>query len=89
MCLDASSPITPKVKMYIKKVYIFSFFLLQLLLAHNELKTRGKKVHFGRTMQCLPQRLKSSFFEIFSSGEFPKSGAGVKIFFLKTVDFSL
>ena len=26
-----------------------------------------KKVHLGRTMHCLPQRLKSTFFEIFSS----------------------
>ena len=29
----------------------------------------GKKVHFGRTMHCLPhQRLKSTFLEIFLSG---------------------
>ena len=28
---------------------------------HNGLK-RGKKVHFVRTMQCLPQRIKSMFF---------------------------
>ena len=27
-----------------------------------------KIVHFGRTMYCLHQRLKSTFFEIFSSG---------------------
>ena len=26
-----------------------------------------KKVHFGRTMHCLPQWLKSKFFDIFSS----------------------
>ena len=30
--------------------------------------TTRKKVHFGRTMHCLPQSLKSTFFEIFSSG---------------------
>ena len=35
-------------------------------LLHKELK-RGKKIHFGRTMHRLPQRLKSTFFEIFSS----------------------
>ena len=29
---------------------------------HNELKCGGK-IHFGRTMHCLPQRLKSTFFE--------------------------
>ena len=34
-------------------------------------KTR-KKVHFGWTMDCLPHRLKSTFFEIFSSGGSPK-----------------
>ena len=32
-------------------------------------KTR-KKVHFVRTMRCLPQRIKSTVFEIFSSAQF-------------------
>ena len=33
---------------------------------------KPKKFHFGRTMHCLPQRLKSTFFEIFSKGAFPE-----------------
>ena len=39
---------------------------------HNDLK-RGKKSYFGRTMHSLPQRLKSTFFEIFLSGESPST----------------
>ena len=38
---------------------------------HNELKC-GKKIHFGRTMYCLPQKLKSMFFEKISRGMCPK-----------------
>ena len=34
---------------------------------HNELK-RGKKSYLRGTMRCWPQRLKSTFFEISSSG---------------------
>ena len=45
-------------------------------------KTR-KKIHFGRTMHCLPQRLKLMFIEIFSSGGCSR-GPGVKKFFQKT-----
>ena len=50
----------------------------------NKLKplTRIKKVHFGRT------RLKSMFFEIFSSGGSLKETRSEEIFF-KNVDFSL
>ena len=47
-------------------------------------KTR-KKVHFGRTMYCLPQRLKSMCFDIFSSGGSWKRGHGVKKIFQKTL----
>ena len=46
-------------------------------------KTR-KKVHFGRTMHCLPQRLRSMFFEFFRS---PWRELGVKKKFQRT--FSL
>ena len=42
----------------------------KLISSHNELK-RGKNVHFGRTMHCLPQRLKSTIFEIFHSLRVP------------------
>ena len=40
--------------------------IIKQRICNNELKRR-KKVHFGRTMHCLPQSLKSTFFEIFSS----------------------
>ena len=40
----------------------------------SELK-REKKVHLGRTMHCLPRRLKSTFFEKFLSGAAPKGPA--------------
>ena len=42
-------------------------------------KTR-KKVHFGRTMHCLPQSLKSTLFEKNLSGQ---GEQGVKIIFQK------
>ena len=58
-----------------------------LSIPHNEVK-RGKKVHFGRTMLCLPQRLKSTFFDIFPSGVFPK-GTQSEEKISKNVDFSL
>ena len=47
-----------------------------------------KKVHFGRTMHCLPQRLKSTFFEIFSSLRVSFGDPPFEIF-SKIVDFSL
>ena len=47
---------------------------------HNELK-RGKNVHFGRTMHCLPQILNQSFFQ----WRVPKMRPGVKKFFQKIV----
>ena len=50
-------------------------------------KTR-KKVHFDKTMHCLPQSLKSTFFEIFSSGAAPKESAEWEVI-PKNVDFSL
>ena len=53
---------------------------------HNELK-RGKNVYFGRTMHCLPQRLRSMFFEKISSGGSPKETQSGKI--SKNVDLSL
>ena len=34
-------------------------------------------------MHCLPQRLKSMFFEIFSSSVYPRRETGAKIFFLQ------
>ena len=50
-------------------------------------KTR-KKVYFDRIMHCLPQRLKSTFFEKNLSGGFPKEiWSGEKI--SKNVDFIL
>ena len=47
-----------------------------------------KKVHFGKTMQCLPQRLKSTFFEIILNGVVPKGPDEWRTNF-KKVDFSL
>ena len=44
-----------------------------------------KKVYFGRTIHCLPQRLKSTFFEIFPSGGYPRRRPGVKKKFQKTL----
>ena len=41
----------------------------------NELKHGGKNPFFGRTMHCLPQRLKPTFFEIFSNGAASKGPA--------------
>ena len=44
-------------------VVILLIALFRGPVVHNELK-RGKKVHFGRTMHCLPQKLNSTgFFE--------------------------
>ena len=43
-----------------------------------------KKVNFDGIIHCWPQRLKSTFFEIFSSGRTPDWGKNFKIF-----DFSL
>ena len=37
-----------------------------------------EKVHFRGTMHCLPQGLKSTFFEIFSNGAAPKGPAELK-----------
>ena len=56
-------------------------------LYHNELKC-GKKVQFGRTIHCLPQRLKSMFFENILSRGFPK-GTWSEEIFSKNIDFSL
>ena len=47
-----------------------------------------KKVHSGRTMHCLPQRLNSMFFEIFASGGSPKETQSEENI-SKNVDFSL
>ena len=47
-----------------------------------------KKVLFGRTIHCLPQRLKSKVFVIFSSGGSPK-GTRSEENFSKNIDFSL
>ena len=57
------------------------------LLPHNELKREKKSTH----AHCLPQRIKSTFFEIFSSGGLlsPKGTYRVKKIFQKNVDFSL
>lgn len=58
------------------------------ILLHNELTKTREKVHFGGTMRCLPERLKSMFLEIFSSGAAPKGNwSEEKI--SKNVDFSL
>ena len=49
-----------------------------------------KKVHFGRTMHCLPQRLELTFFEIFSSEGSPKlKGTWSEEKISDNVDFSL
>ena len=40
----------------------------------KKVRKKRKKVHFGRTMHCLPQRLKSTFFEKISSGWSPSEG---------------
>ena len=45
--------------------------------------------HFRGTMHCLPQRLKSTFFEIFSNGAALKGPALSEKIFSKNVDFSL
>ena len=37
-----------------------------------------KKVHFGRTMHCLPQMLKSTFFEKKFKWSGPEGGYGMK-----------
>ena len=49
---------------------------------------RGKKVHFGRTVHCLPLRLKSKFFEKISSVRSLK-GTRSEEKISKNVDFSL
>ena len=68
----------------------FSNFGLEYLLQkyfiaqHNELK-HGKKVHLGRTMHCLPQRLKSMFFEKIFSSNAPEQPGVMKKTFQKTL----
>ena len=50
---------------------VHNFFLASLIFRATvtQWAETRKKVHFGRTMQyCLPQRQKSTFFGIFSSG---------------------
>ena len=62
----------------------FGYPIHRTLLIHNWAKTR-KKVLFGKTMHCLPQRLKSLFFEIFQV----ERGHGVKKKNSNNIDFSL
>ena len=38
---------------------------IHIFLLRLSKRTMWKKVHFGRTMHCLPQRLKSTCFEFF------------------------
>ena len=60
---------------------------LDLAILEQWAKT-WKKVHFGRTMYCLPQRLKLTFFEkISSGGSLNETRSGEKI--SKNVDFSI
>ena len=49
------------------KVIVF-FHMLNWDFFRSQWAKTLKKVHFGRTMHCLPQRIKSMFFEIFSRG---------------------
>ena len=49
---------------------------------HNELK-RGKKCNLVGQLHCLPQRLKSTFFEIILSEVCPKKGPTESEFFFK------
>ena len=92
---SAAQPYTPYPRLYwriknelmkveTKKVIqsVFTF-----LYKYDWAKT-WKKVHFGRTMHCLPQRLKSTFLEIFSSRGSPKRMRSEEKI-SKNVDFSL
>ena len=82
---------------YLFKVFALTLHILKLDLYYKKFhlswmatmsyKTR-KKVHFCKTMHCLPQRLKSTFFEKKSSQAFLVSCSTRKKKTLKILQFS-
>ena len=70
-------------KTYFSLAFIRCVYDNAFLLFTTQWAKTWKKVHFGRTMHCLPQRLKSIFIEIFSSGGSSKEILSEEIFFSK------
>ena len=69
--------------------YITKSFLKKMLYYNSQWAKTRKKVHFGRTVHCLSQRLTSMFFEKISECMVPLKGNRSEENFSKNVDFSL